>query len=52
MSEPDSPILDWLAEIEDFLEDQQDVLDGADGPRPNRAMQLLTEMQRLRLTRK
>ena len=36
---------DCLDEIETFLEDQQDVVDGSDGPKPNRAMLLLSELQ-------
>jgi hypothetical protein len=31
-------------DLYDFLEGQQDVIDGADGPRPNRAMTLLGEL--------
>lgn len=40
---------DSLNEIEEYLNGRQDVLDGDDGrPKPNRAMQLLTEIERLR----
>src|SRR3990167_4056955 len=34
---------DFLAEVEDYLNGHQDVRDGADGPRPNKAMSLLVE---------
>lgn len=33
-----------LEEVADFLEGQSDVKDGSDGPRPNRAMQLLGQV--------
>ena len=33
--------IDLLNELAEFLEGQQDVTDGSDGPRPNRAMSLL-----------
>jgi hypothetical protein len=37
---------DVLEEIEEFLEDQQDVRDGADGQQlPNKAMSLLMDLQ-------
>jgi hypothetical protein len=39
---------DVLDEIEAFLGDQQDVTDGSDGPRPNRAMSLLAELRAAR----
>lgn len=38
----------FLNELQEFLEDQQDVVDGADGPRPNKAMHLLTELKEIR----
>jgi ElaB/YqjD/DUF883 family membrane-anchored ribosome-binding protein len=37
-----------LDEIEEFLDDQQDVRDGEDGPLPNKAMTLLAELRRCR----
>lgn len=44
-----SRLNDALDEVEAFLEDQQDVLDGDDGaPRPNRAMSLLLYVQEAR----
>lgn len=43
---------DVLDEIEEFLENQQDVVDGSYGePRPNKAMNLLMELQTVRGTR-
>lgn len=35
-----------LTEIAEFLENYSDVVDGTDGPRPNRAMHLWQETQR------
>ena len=37
-----------LDEIEEYLDDHQDVIDGQDGPRPNKAMVLLGELRRHR----
>lgn len=48
MSAPNSysgAIIDILNEVAEFLEDRQDVVDGADGPRPNKAMSLLIEVE-------
>jgi len=33
-----------LAECADFMDGQVDVVDGPDGPRPNRAMQLVSDI--------
>ena len=42
----------WLAEVQDYLQQNEDVKDGEDGqPQPNTAMSLLQEMQRLGLTK-
>ena len=38
-------LADLLVEIAEYLEDHQDVVDGSDGPRPNKAMSLLSELQ-------
>ena len=38
-------LADLLLEIADYLDDCSDVLDGADGPRPNRAMQLRHDLE-------
>lgn len=40
-----------LDEIDELLEDQQDVRDGADGPLPNKAMSLLAELRAARALR-
>jgi hypothetical protein len=34
-----------LEEVAEFLEGQADVRDGSDGPRPNRAMSLMSEVE-------
>lgn len=36
--------MDVLGNVHDFLDDQSDVIDGDDGPLPNRAMSLLGEV--------
>lgn len=36
---------DVLDRIDEYLQDREDVRDGADGPRPNEAMHLLTELR-------
>jgi hypothetical protein len=36
---------DLLVEIAEYLEGHSDVMDGSDGPRPNRAMCLLQELE-------
>lgn len=47
MSSPNSYKVsaDLLARIEEYLQDHEDVRDGSDGPRPNEAMQLLTDLR-------
>lgn len=40
-----------LDEIDEFLEDQEDVRDGSDGPLPNKAMTLLNELRTARALR-
>ena len=39
---------DVLDRIEDYFETRQDVRDSPDGPRPNQAMQLLTDLRTAR----
>ena len=42
----------WLAEVQDYLQQHEDVTDGEDGqPQPNTAMSLLQEMKRLGLAK-
>jgi hypothetical protein len=41
----DSEALDVLARCAELLDDYSDVIDGEDGPLPNRAMSLLTDVQ-------
>lgn len=36
-----------LQEVAEYLEDCSDVVDGADGPRPNKAMNLLRDVENL-----
>ena len=43
---------EWLAEVQDYLQQHEDIKDGEDGqPQPNTAMSLLTEMKRLGLAK-
>ena len=43
----------WLAEVQDYLQQHEDVKDGDDGrPEPNTAMSLLAEMRRLGLAKR
>jgi hypothetical protein len=39
--------LSLLNEIAEYLDNHSDVVDGADGPRPNRAMTLLQDLEAL-----
>jgi hypothetical protein len=43
--------LEWnltlLNEVAEYLENHSDVVDGADGPRPNKAMDLLRDLETL-----
>lgn len=39
--------LSLLAEIQEYLENHSDVVDGVDGPRPNKAMDLLRDLETL-----
>lgn len=46
MSKHAQPLLAMLEEVLEFLEDQEDVVDGPYGePRPNRAMNLAEEVR-------
>jgi hypothetical protein len=45
VSEPHSYTVSLLEEVAEFLEGQADVRDGSDGPRPNRAMSLMAEVE-------
>lgn len=42
---------DLLDSIEEYLQQHEDVMDGSDGPRPNQAMGLLTDLRYLRSAR-
>jgi hypothetical protein len=39
------PLESLLVEIAEYLQGHSDVMDGNDGPRPNRAMWLLQELE-------
>jgi hypothetical protein len=40
-----APLNEVLEDIKDFLQDQHDIVDGANGPLPNRAMSLTTALE-------
>jgi hypothetical protein len=45
MSVASTETISLLEEVAEFLEGQADVRDGSDGPRPNRAMSLMAEVE-------
>jgi hypothetical protein len=45
MTNASTETISLLEEVAEFLEGQADVRDGSDGPRPNRAMSLMSEVE-------
>jgi hypothetical protein len=42
-----SQVVNLLDDVKEFLDNYVDVVDGDDGPRPNRAMSLTSEIDRV-----